>query len=79
LINESFSELYLQQELGTSVKIHMNKQRLILLLVLVALGFQSCGLGKKKCDCPDLRRSKRVASFFDPEYRNFSVEIRAIV
>jgi hypothetical protein len=79
LINERFSELYLQQEHGSPVKKDMRKLRLFLLLVLVALGFQSCGLGKKKCDCPDLRRSKRVASISAPIHHDFSLAIRAIV
>jgi hypothetical protein len=57
----------------------MSKLRLFLLLVLVALGFQSCGLGKKKCDCPDLRRSKRVAMLSTPNHHDFSLSIRAIV
>lgn len=39
------------------------KQVLSTVLVsLIVLTTPACGLFKKKCDCPDLRRSKRIAA-----------------
>jgi hypothetical protein len=38
------------------------KIRFLLLIAFSLLLFNSCGLFKKKCDCPDVRKSKRVAS-----------------
>jgi hypothetical protein len=37
------------------------KIRIVLLLGAISILFDSCGLFRKKCDCPDLRRSKRLA------------------
>jgi hypothetical protein len=38
------------------------KIRFLLLIAFSLLLLNSCGLFKKKCDCPDVRKSKRVAS-----------------
>lgn len=38
----------------------MKKAALILILI-ASMGFSSCSLFKKKCNCPDVRRQKRVA------------------
>ena len=38
------------------------KIRFVLLIALALLLLNSCGLFKKKCDCPNVRKAKRVAA-----------------
>jgi hypothetical protein len=44
--------------------IRMKKAALILILI-ASMGLSSCSLFKKKCNCPDVRRQKRVALLSD--------------
>jgi len=39
----------------------MKSKFFLLLFLIVILALPSCSLFKKKCDCPDHRRSKRIA------------------
>lgn len=45
------------------------KSKIILACALAALLLSSCSLFKKKCDCPDHKRAKRIAEL--PENRSF--------
>lgn len=41
------------------------KTKLILISFLSAIMLSSCSLFKKKCDCPDHKRAKRIAELIE--------------
>jgi hypothetical protein len=45
----------------------MVKIRFGILFILAALLLGSCGIFKKKCNCPDLRKSKHIAEIWAQE------------
>jgi hypothetical protein len=48
--------------LGKPIAMNVSIRYSSLIVLSLCLALSSCGLFKKKCDCPDLRRSKRIAT-----------------